>query len=162
MSTQPTPETDAAKFNFSLCHPAINLNQEVVRVEIAQALEQQRNEAQKAYQTVKDWAHRLETQLTTLIDDCDSHADGSPDATALEKFCNEMIGKSNGIMLGEVRTLHQERDQLAAKVKKLEKDSLAQWNAAVEKAAEEVGKHFQILSPTMVKYDILALKKEMK
>lgn len=66
---------------------------------------------QKAYSTVKDWAHRLEGKLETIIARCDEHADGTSDATDLEKFANEIIGLSNDISLGTVRTLRAQLDE---------------------------------------------------
>lgn len=72
-------------------------------------------QAEKDYQTVKDWAHRVETKLETIVGLCDNHADGAPDATDLGKFCNDMIGLSNEIDLGSVRTLKQQLHQSEAK-----------------------------------------------
>lgn len=78
-------------------------------------LERERNEARDerdsardAYQIVKDSLHDNSTRLETLLAACDDHADGSVDATPLGKFCNEMVGLSNGIMLHEVLTLRAE------------------------------------------------------
>jgi hypothetical protein len=49
--------------------------------------------------------------LQTLLEKFDERADGTSDATPLEKFCNEMIGLYNSISLKETRTLIQDRDQ---------------------------------------------------
>lgn len=50
--------------------------------------------------------------LQTLLEQFDSKADGTPDATPLDIFCNEMVGLYNSVMLKETRTLVQERDSL--------------------------------------------------
>lgn len=80
------------------------------------ALESELAETDKAYSTVKHWAHLVQSQIETLLDRCSDHADGSPDATPLAKFCNEMIGISNSIMLKEVQTLRAERDSLRKQI----------------------------------------------
>lgn len=89
---------------------------------LARQLERELSEANKSYKTTKDWAHRIEQHLNTLLDRCADHADGAPDATDLAKFCNEMIGLSNSVALGDVMTLRKERDSLRAEVEALRKD----------------------------------------
>lgn len=81
------------------------------RKEIAK-LERERDSARDSYQIVKDSLHDHSARLETLLAACDDHADGSVDATPLGKFCNEMVGLSNGVMLHEVLTLRAERDRL--------------------------------------------------
>lgn len=118
-----TLETDAA-CKWWLDNP-------VVDAAFARKLERERNEARDerdsardAYQIVKDSLHEHSTRLETLLAACDDHADGSVDATPLGKFCNDMVGLSNGIMLHEVSTLRAEVyklretcDELAAALK---------------------------------------------
>lgn len=70
-------------------------------------LEAKLKETEKSYQTVKDWAHRLESKLETIVNEFDRHADGAPDATPLGHFCNAMIGLCTEISLGEVSTLRE-------------------------------------------------------
>lgn len=92
-------------------------------------------ELEKVYQTVKDWGHRLEQRLETIIARCDDYADGTPDATPLEKFANELIGLSNDISLGNVLTLKAE---LAASQKLAE--MYAQRHEGVCKERDELEK----------------------
>lgn len=122
-----TPESDASAVSFRvrpdrICVETFRANNgsdDYVPVEKARTLEQQRDEASKSYQTVKDWAHRIENHLNTLLDRCSDYADGTQDATDLAKFCNEMIGLSNSIALGDIMTLRLQRDQLRAEVEAL-------------------------------------------
>lgn len=74
-------------------------------------LENKLSETEKGYTAIKDWAHKVEAHLETLLDHCCDHADGAPDATPLAKFCNEMIGISNSVMLKDIQTLRAERDK---------------------------------------------------
>jgi hypothetical protein len=60
--------------------------------------------------------------LNTLLDRCSDYADGTQDATDLAKFCNEMIGLSNSIALGDIMTLRLQRDALKAEVEQFRKD----------------------------------------
>jgi len=69
-------------------------------------------ELEKSYALVKEQMHTYAANLETLLDQCCDHADGTSDATPLAKFCNEMIGVSNSIMLKDLQTLRSERDQL--------------------------------------------------
>ncbi len=117
-----TPETDANLLDIG--HPLIKPN--TVSADFARKLERERNnqkeivvqmqaerdEARKSYQTVKDWAHRIEANLNTILDRCCDVADGTCDATAMEKFANELIGLNNSLMLGDSMSLRAERDQL--------------------------------------------------
>lgn len=75
------------------------------------SLTAQLQEATKAYETVKAWAHCVSSHLETIMARCDDHADGTSDATDLEKFCNEMIGLSNSISLSDVRTLRAQLEE---------------------------------------------------
>ena len=97
---------------------ARQINAAMVRpyTERIKALESKLAETDKAYSTVKDWAHLVSSQLETLLDRCCDHADGSPDASPLDKFCNEMIGLSNAISFKEVQTLRFERDALRRQI----------------------------------------------
>lgn len=122
----PTPRTLAIDQKLSAEYPRITFATLQATVAEISKLERELVEKEKAYQTVKDWAHRLEDKLTTLIDKFDEHADGTVDATPLEKFCNEMIGLSNEISLGEVwgikkqlKELLSERDQLKGENERL-------------------------------------------
>lgn len=85
-------------------------------------LREEKDNADKAYETTKAWSHLLNDKLVTLLLKCDDCADGAPDATPLAKFCNEMIGLCNAIDIKEVQTLRQERDQLKLRVEELEKE----------------------------------------
>lgn len=82
-------------------------------------------EVEKAYEHVKDTMQSYHGILVTLLEEFDNHADGTSDATALEKFCNEMIGKYNGMLLKETRTLVQQ-------------------NAALEKERDEALRVYQV------------------
>lgn len=53
-----TPETDAETFNFANQHPAVNMNQDVVRVEVAKRLERQRDE---------HWSREHELRVNQLL-----------------------------------------------------------------------------------------------
>lgn len=118
----PTPETDAAietmRGFYQALYPS-SKHRVFVDAIFARKLECERDEARDerdsardSYQIVKDSLHDHSTRLETLIAACDDHADGSVDATPLGKFCNEMVGLSNGVMLHEVLTLRAERDRL--------------------------------------------------
>jgi len=95
-----TPRTSALRFEMQ--------KEGCSALECARRLSIHADELEVSYQTVKDWAHRLESKLETIIDICDQHADGTVDATPLEKFANEIIGLSNDIDLSRVRTLQGE------------------------------------------------------
>lgn len=109
-----TPRTDSAatdRIGFYTCA--------TVTADFARALERELNEAMKAYETVKNWAHRIDGNLNTILDRCSDEADGTSDATDLAKFANELVGLNNSLMLGDVQTLRQQRDQLRAEVERL-------------------------------------------
>lgn len=74
------------------------------------------------YQTTKDWTHRVQNQMTTILERCDDSADGAPDASPLGKFANELIGLSNEIMLGEVRGVVQRVKDLQSTNESLRKE----------------------------------------
>lgn len=58
--------------------------------------------------------------LQTLLDKFDDHAGGSPHATDLDKFCNEMIGTYNEVVsLGPIRTLKQQNKELTCQIEML-------------------------------------------
>lgn len=112
---KPTPETDENRRQVEISTGYSSL----CDYNFARKLERERDEARDerdsardSYQIVKDSLHDHSTRLETLIAACDDHADGSVDATPLGKFCNEMAGLSNGVMLHEVLTLRAERDRL--------------------------------------------------
>lgn len=100
----------------------------------------------KAYEDVKEWAHRIDALWQTLIARCDDCSDGAPDASELGKFCNEMIGLSNDIQLGEARTTRQEHDTLTRRVAELEKDIQFYKDSMVRVAAEfDITSVFQLV-----------------
>lgn len=84
-----------------------------------EALKREKAEAVKAYETVKEWAHRLEGEIIAIIEKCDEHADGAPDATELGKFANELIGIYNSVAIGTVRNVVKDRDSLRLQVRVL-------------------------------------------
>lgn len=109
-------------FTQAFCEERVQLAIDSVCVDSDKEIERLKESAansDKAYKTVKEWAHRLEAQLEHLLDQCCDHADGAPDATDLAKFCNEMIGVSNGIMLKDIQTIRAQRDTLLAREKEL-------------------------------------------
>ena len=74
-------------------------------------LESRLAEVQKSYQTVKDWAHRVESKLVAILDECEGRADGAPDASPLDKFCNEMVGLANELSFQGKLPLQRELEQ---------------------------------------------------
>ena len=127
MSESKTPRTDA---NSSTRSGWVT---DVVDADFARTLEieltkanREKDEAVKSYQTVKDWAFRLDANLNTILDRCCDLADGTSDATDVEKFANELVGLNNSLMLGDVMSLRAERDYL--------RNSLTEW----EKIADEL------------------------
>lgn len=144
MNTSPTPETDAffAKYDTDtqwyahlkeakdfarklererdalqqIVDGTYDPNKSSFWMDSYYAVKRERDEAKKSYQTVKDWAHRIEANLNTILDRCCDNADGAPDATDLGKFANELVGLNNSLMLGDVQSLRAERDQLRNEV----------------------------------------------
>lgn len=97
-------------FSFSECqHIKSHIKQAVKQSLLAygEKLRGENETVTKAYQTVKDWAHRVQNQMTSILERCDDSADGAPDASPLGKFANELIGLSNDIMLSDVRGVIQ-------------------------------------------------------
>ncbi len=71
-------------------------------------LQAENRETRESFETVQKWGHSLHDVLVTLLERFDDYSDGAPDATALGKFCNEMVGLYNSIQLKEMRTLKAE------------------------------------------------------
>lgn len=105
MSTpRPTPETDAATFDIPH-HGADGTGSRVavVHYQVARRLECERDEAREALSgrtmsclQCNEAAKQIEAMrvaINTIHAEADAYADGAPDASAHDKFCNEIVAK---------------------------------------------------------------------
>ena len=69
---------------------------------------------------LKEQFHRVSQNLETILHRCCELADGTSDATPLEKFANELVGLNNSLMLGDILSMRQELAKLREDYKKLD------------------------------------------
>jgi len=113
MSESKTPRTDALWADFWRTFP--NERNKASFAERAW-FSNKHSELETESATLKSQLRSHIDLLQTLLVEFDGRADGAPDATDIGKFCNEMVGLYNGILLKETQTLRAERDALRKEV----------------------------------------------